>query len=148
MLTYVELKNRQEEEIKTIRVGTAELLEMLMENEPNTNFTFALGADTFMDLTNWKWNRSRDVVKFLDGRFVVLYREGVAPEDVLKERIETVNRDEGGRARMLKLDYLQDVSSTMIRSTCDVQALECMVAPRVLDYIVENKLYGFADQPM
>jgi nicotinic acid mononucleotide adenylyltransferase len=119
---------------------------MLMENEPDTDFTFALGGDTFMDLTHWKWNRSRDVVKFLDGRFLVLFREGDVPEDVLQERIGRVNRDEGGHARMLKLDTLQDVSSTMIRSTCDAQALEGMVAPRVLDYIVENKLYGFADQ--
>jgi len=121
-------------------------LEMLLKNEADSDFTFALGGDTFMDLTNFKWQRSREVLKILNGRFVVIFREGNIPEDVLLERIEKLNRDEGGQARLLKIPYLHDVSSTAIRSTSEVKDLENLVTPQVLNYILMNKLYGFADQ--
>ena len=57
-----------------MRVGTADLLDMLMEREPETDFSFALGADTFMDLTDYKWKRSRDVTDLLHSRLMVIYR--------------------------------------------------------------------------
>ena len=55
-----------QEEMKNLRVGTAELLEMLMEQEPLTEFSFALGQDTFMDLTTFKWRRTRDIFSLLN----------------------------------------------------------------------------------
>ena len=61
----------------TIRVGTADLLEMLQRQEPETEFTFCLGGDTFLDLTAWKWKRSKDVLRLLDRRLVVIYRKGL-----------------------------------------------------------------------
>ena len=69
------IKRVNQEEMKNLRVGTAELLEMLMEQEPLTEFSFALGQDTFMDLTTFKWRRTRDIFSLLNARLVVFHRK-------------------------------------------------------------------------
>jgi len=56
------------------RFGTVDLLEFLIQKEPETDFTLALGADTFMDLTHWKWKRAKDVIHMLQGRIIVFQR--------------------------------------------------------------------------
>lgn len=65
---------RPEHEKSSVRVGTAELLEMFIMDEPDTLFTLTLGRDTFMDLTDWKWRRSRDILSLLEGRLLVIHR--------------------------------------------------------------------------
>ena len=47
---------------------------MLTTDEPNLEFTLALGADTFIDLVNGKWRRSEDVFKLVEYRIVVFRR--------------------------------------------------------------------------
>jgi nicotinic acid mononucleotide adenylyltransferase len=47
---------------------------MLTTDEPNVEFTLALGADTFVDLVNGKWRRSEDVLKLVEYRIVVFRR--------------------------------------------------------------------------
>ena len=64
-----------EEECQSLRVGTADLLDVLKARNPNTDYTFCMGADTFRDLTKFKWKRSKDVFKLLDGRLIVLDRK-------------------------------------------------------------------------
>ena len=139
------LEYRQGDEVQNIQIGTAELLELLLDQEPDTDFSFALGGDTFMDLTNWKWRRSRDVMSLLHGRLIVLLRNDHVPEQVLNERIQHINLQEGGQARLLNISSLKPISSTLLRSKQERKELEGMVSPKVLDYIVRNKLYGFAD---
>lgn len=139
------LEYRQGDEVQNIQIGTAELLELLLDQEPDTDFSFALGGDTFMDLTNWKWRRSRDVMSLLHGRLIVLLRNDHVPEQVLNERIQHINQQEGGQARLLNISSLKPISSTLLRSKQERKELEGMVSPKVLDYIVRNKLYGFAD---
>ena len=98
---------QQEQSMTNIRVGTASLLDMLLEEDmkkevsegtattttttdstaaatgssggatTSIEYTFCLGADTFLDLTEWKWVRSKDVLKLLQGRLLVLFRHGV-----------------------------------------------------------------------
>jgi len=95
------------QEMDKVRVGTADLLDVLTEKEPMTDFSFALGTDTFMDLSSWKWRRSKDIFRFLQGRFLVLYRKQrrhqqespnnhnateITEEEVL-ERIRKVNQE-------------------------------------------------------
>ena len=133
------------QELGALRVGTADLLDMLLEREPETDFTFAMGADTFMDLTNWKWQRSRTVLTHLEGRIVVVLRE-VSPMDVT-ERIQHLNRHEGGQARLLLVPGRTDVSSTQIRNCHHVPTLETLLVPAVLHYMQEKKLYAFGKSP-
>lgn len=65
-------------------MGTADLLDMLMDRSNNSNsssngtqteYSFALGADTFMDLSKLKWRRAEDIFQLLDGRLVVFHRK-------------------------------------------------------------------------
>lgn len=87
-----------DDERAAVRVGTADLLDMLMADEPDADFALALGTDTFMDLTAWKWRRSRDVLSLTGGRVSVIYRlsEDAVPAADLAERIRSVNEECGG----------------------------------------------------
>lgn len=133
------------QEIQELRVGTADLLEMLLEEEPDTDFTFCLGTDTFMDLTAWKWRRSKDVLRLLNGRIVVLHRKGMTKDEELHERINTVNAADGnGNVVLMEIPALQEISSSSVRSCTEVELLERLVTPEVLDYMRKHKLYSFA----
>ncbi|OEU09799.1 Nucleotidylyl transferase [Fragilariopsis cylindrus CCMP1102] len=150
-----------EEEKSNLRVGTADLLEMLITQEQQqignngeekeedvqvqvhhaTEFSFCLGADTFMDLTDWKWKRSKDVLKLLNGRLVVVNRkqhtqhnqqqqqEGNSNNNnqqqqeqeqklilLLRQRIDYINTSLNGQVILLDVSTLGNVSSSMARS--------------------------------
>jgi nicotinic acid mononucleotide adenylyltransferase len=127
-------------------VGTADLLDMLIQEEEDVDFSFAMGADTFMDLTSWKWRRSKDVLRLLGGRIVAFVRKQSAPTAAqLEQRVQLINEQEGAHARLVhNITSLQDVSSTNIRAMSKREELDGLVSPGVQDYIVSNKLYGFA----
>ncbi len=168
-----------DEEKAALRVGTADLLEMLMEQEeknyhnnattesPKTEFSFCLGADTFMDLTDWKWRRSQDVLKLLGGRLVVVNRKQQDGADVatggngsigetkqhqhqkdrLKNRIDEINATPLGDQNIVLLDVpsLGNVSSSMIRNEQNKELVKHMLSPKVLEYVIANNLYGFGE---
>jgi len=165
-----------DEEKASLRVGTADLLEMLIEEERGKNknsndvankteFSFCLGADTFMDLTDWKWKRSKDVLKLLEGRLVVVNRkqqhqEGKAidsqqhqpiekksAEELLKERVNRVNSSElaNGQISLLEVPTLDNVSSSKVRNSRDRDYVKNAISSRVLDYMVSHNLYGFGN---
>ena len=144
LLLQTHIKCRSEQEKGSLRVGTADLMEMLIEEEPESDFTFCLGADTFLDLTEWKWKRSRDVLRLLGGRILVLNRKGV--EANLEERVERVNESESGNAVLLNVPSLKEVSSSAVRSCAQIEKLQEMITSGVFDYIKTNRLYTFGDE--
>jgi len=123
-------------------VGTADLLEMLHEEEPNSEFSFCLGADTFMDLTSLKWKRSADVLRLLEGRLVVFSRKGTNID--LKESFEFASQKERLKARFLEVDTLTNVSSSLIRACKDDRFLQESLSPSVLEYIKQHHLFAFS----
>ncbi|KAG7352461.1 acetyltransferase GNAT domain containing protein [Nitzschia inconspicua] len=139
----------EEKDLASLQVGTADLLEMLLEeaNESNAEveFSFCLGADTFLDLTAWKWKRSKDVLRLLEGRLVVVHREGMAKKEELLARIKHVNDTEGGRVMMMDVPVLEDVSSSKARELTAKHDLQKLVPPKVVDYIQLHKLYSFGE---
>lgn len=78
--------NRPDEsEREKVSVGTAVLLDYLMSAYPNYTFYFCLGADSFVDLVNGKWQQTDRILNELlfdrqtriyksPRRIVVLYR--------------------------------------------------------------------------
>ena len=72
---------------------------MLINDEPDVEFTLALGADTFIDLVNGKWRRSEDVLQLVGYRIVVFRRlseEGSASSSSEEKLLRRNNRfDEG-----------------------------------------------------
>lgn len=62
------------EDKQNLSVGTADLLDMLIEQNSSVEYTLALGDDTFMDLSRWKWRRSKEIIEILEGRIVIFRR--------------------------------------------------------------------------
>mmetsp|Transcript_7281 Transcript_7281/g.17758 ORF Transcript_7281/g.17758 Transcript_7281/m.17758 type:complete len:286 (+) Transcript_7281:177-1034(+) len=159
---------KTDEEKASLRVGTADLLEMLLENKdgqqlqqtgndandagPQLKFSFCLGSDTFLDLTDWKWKRSRDVLKLLEGRLVIVHRKSTSitsRNDVVRERIDKLNSTDIGNGKIVLLDIpnLGDVSSSNVRNATNKDRVNYMLSPKVLDYVIANNLYGFGVDP-
>ena len=61
--------------LPNIKIGTADILDMLTTHEPNVDFTLALGSDTFIDLASGKWKRTEDVFTLIGHRIVVFRRK-------------------------------------------------------------------------
>jgi nicotinic acid mononucleotide adenylyltransferase len=127
-------------------VGTADLLDMLRNSNPYVDFSLLLGSDTFLDLTSWKWRRSRDVIQLVDGRLLVIQRKGVENTKV-DQKLQLVNEmvQDPNAAQTLHISSLSSVSSTLVRSSTDEQLLNDSVTPDVLQYMKDNKLYAFSD---
>jgi nicotinic acid mononucleotide adenylyltransferase len=115
-----------------------------MENEPESDFTFCLGADTFLDLTEWKWRRSRDILRLLDGRLLVVNRKGITAN--LEERVAKVNETESANVVLLNVPSLNEVSSSAVRSCTQVEPLQEMLSGGVFEYMKTNCLYAFSDE--
>jgi nicotinic acid mononucleotide adenylyltransferase len=135
-------KTLSEGEKEKLRAGTADLLEMLREEEPDADFSFCLGADTFLDLTSFKWKRSREVLQLLEGRLVVLSRRGTNFD--IRKLVYKVNELDGMKAMLIEVPTLTDISSSLIRSCAEEEILKQSLQMGVLDYIKENKLYSYA----
>ena len=151
-------------------MGTADLLDMLIAQEPDSDFTLALGADTFLDLTDWKWRRSKDVIELVGGRILVIYRileenfgEERAFETRLQRRLELLNKecweprkDGNGHgtvydcsglngAMLIRIPSLSVTASSLVRCTVDEASLSTMLTPKVLAYIKQKKMYAFGN---
>eukprot|EP00547_Thalassionema_nitzschioides_P008070 CAMPEP_0194225398 /NCGR_PEP_ID=MMETSP0156-20130528/39524_1 /TAXON_ID=33649 /ORGANISM="Thalassionema nitzschioides, Strain L26-B" /LENGTH=224 /DNA_ID=CAMNT_0038957325 /DNA_START=22 /DNA_END=698 /DNA_ORIENTATION=+ len=123
------------------KVGTADLLDMLTAEEKDVDFSFAMGADTFMDLTQWKWRRSQDIWKLLEGRILTFIRPGLFEnDDTFYRRAHDLN------VKVVPVPELQPISSTQVRNSISKKELQDILIPSVLDYVVMHKLYGFIEK--
>ncbi len=156
-----------------IRIGTADLLDMLTNNEPNVDFTLALGSDTFVDLASGKWKRTEDIFKLIEHRLVVFRRkrEVLGHDGNNNERAARMTAEDAGllyeNEKLLQdliakwqiinpstqsssithvcIPTLTNVSSSAVRQSTDEVVLRDMVSQSVLDYIIEHKLYAFSE---
>lgn len=147
-----------------MRVGTAELLEMLLDQDEqrneNVDYTFALGTDTFMDLTEWKWRRSRDIIEMLQGRLVVFRRDTISQKEDIERDIKCISSGNALNERIKQIwtefshlslrdnirltdVELLPISSSAARETTDMQVLRGILDEQVLDYIQDGKMYAF-----
>ena len=139
---------------------------MLINDEPNVEFTLALGADTFIDLVNGKWRRSEDVLKLVDYRIVVFRRlseegsssssEEIKQQDAVKEciaklqlRVDSTKTSTAITVTQIpsatKREIGVSVSSSAARNTTDETVLREILSADVLDYVKERKMYAFSD---
>ena len=124
---------------------------MLTTNEPDVDFTLALGTDTFVDLASGKWRRTAEVFKLVGHRMIVFRRhsvhDGAAEEDIIQQHIAKWQIFNGTTPsiRLVEIPSLADVSSSIVRSTNDESILNDMVTPPILEYMKQNKLYTFEE---
>ena len=158
---------RNEEEKSSVRVGTADLLTMMTTDEPNVDFTLALGADTFIDLVNGKWRRSEDVLRLVDYRIVVFRRlmkeddeeseqlKQQSDNDVqeciakLRQRVQSTKSQLAIRVTQIptatNLMRGVSVSSSAARCTTDEVLLRQILSDDVLNFIKEKRMYAFSE---
>ena len=136
-------------------MGTAKLLDMFIDDEPNVDFTLALGADTFIDLASGKWRRTEDVFKMVGYRMVVFRRlsednhsQSNSPEteQMLQESIakwQLINSTQSS-IRVVQIPTLSNVSSSAVRESTDDALLKEMLAHDVFEYISQQKMYSLS----
>ena len=147
--------SREEEQKSSLRIGTADLLDMLTKNEPVVDFTIALGADTFIDLASGKWRRTEDVFRMVGYRMVVFSRRddnnnsiSAEKEQLLQESIakwQLINSTQSS-IRVIQIPTLTGVSSSTVRKSTDETALKEMLSSCVLEYIQQRQMYAFSDE--
>ena len=147
---------RDDEQKATLRIGTAELLDMLTQNEPTIDFTIALGADTFIDLASGKWRRTEDVFRLVGYRIVVFQRKEeeessnnstIEKNKRLQESIakwQLINSTQSS-IRVIDIPTLTEVSSSAVRRSTDEKALKIMLSSEVLEYIQDKQMYALSD---
>ncbi|KAF1334297.1 Nicotinate nucleotide adenylyltransferase, partial [Globisporangium splendens] len=123
-----------------LRIGSIDLIKYLREKHPDTSFTLLLGADTYNDLRAGKWKNGDELQTLV--KLLVMDRKGVdAPSQ--QENADAKSTD---RVRFIHIPGLSDLSSTKVRATRDVDELRSFVGEDVAEYIVQHRLYGFADE--
>ena len=127
---------------------------MLIEDEPDSDFSLALGTDTFVDLTCCKWRRSEDILRLINGRVLVINRKIEndakisSSTHITESRIQKVNEkfaDNKVHAMNIYIPSLSSVSSSLVRSSKDSKILAGCLIPSVLSYIEQKQLYAFAN---
>lgn len=144
-----------------LRIGSIDLVQFLRERNPDTAFAMLLGADTYADLRAGKWKSGDELQRLVS--FLVMDRQGVdspwhnqqsdgqpLTEDRDKQQTEQTEQGQGQgqeapRVRFITVPGLSDVSSTLVRGTSDVERLRELVGADVAAYIMEHKLYAFAE---
>ncbi|RHY60210.1 hypothetical protein DYB34_012828, partial [Aphanomyces astaci] len=115
----------------SIRIGTVDIIANLQAANPDVQFSWLLGADTYMDLVQGKWKGGLALLDMV--HLVVLPRDGVVL-DTSSHPSVTIS----------SVPSLDDSSSTKARQSRDAAA--ALVLPPVLAYMQKHKLYAFASE--
>mmetsp|Transcript_10686 Transcript_10686/g.23643 ORF Transcript_10686/g.23643 Transcript_10686/m.23643 type:complete len:243 (-) Transcript_10686:59-787(-) len=149
-------KGLEEEQKASLRVGTADVLDMVTSAEPNVDFTIALGADTFIDLASGKWRRTEDVFRLVGYRMVVFRRlsedgsnenKSTEKDHLLQESIakwQLINSTQSS-IRVIQIPTLTNVSSSAVRRCTDETMMKEMVSSDVLEYIQQQRMYKLSE---
>lgn len=108
------------------RLGSVDLVRMVQSDFPQYQFVFVMGGDTYRDFREGKWKEGFLLQELLP--VVVCARHGVASD--MNPLLESLR--------------LQNVSSTQVRTSSDLDYLSECLEPLVLEYIRKHKLYAFA----
>lgn len=115
---------------------TCETIETLKTKNPDNTYFLIVGADTFVDMGNWK-NAEYD---FKEVTVLVANRLGTEPS-LVKEKEEEYKEKYNAKIEMLPISCV-DISSKDIRTKVRKgKSIRYMVHYKVIEYIKKNKLY-------
>ena len=109
---------KPKEELKSI--GTVDIITELINTNPNTNFSFVLGTDTFSDLMAGKWKRGSDILQMVN--LVIVQRYGIISN--IDEIISNSKIDSSSLIyTIIVLENIQvQISSTLIREFLKIES--------------------------
>jgi len=140
-------------DLEIIRPGkswTLETIRELKKQNPDADFYFILGLDTFLEINTWyHWQEL-----FIETNFIVTTRPGTAkvrPNQIIpaeirsqfkwKAKLKEFVHNSGKRVIFNPVTNL-DISATMIRKMVkEGQSIRYLLPRRVIEYINENGLY-------
>ena len=126
-------------DIEVTRSGnsyTYETLEELNRLNPDTEFVFIVGADTFLSLDKWKC-----VGRILRAASIAVLTRDHVPDKILKAKAADYKRIFNAKVFFLNAPEI-DISSTDIKKLIkNGEAFEELLPPSVYSYIKELKLY-------
>lgn len=162
--------NITQDELRTVRLGTIDILEYFWKTYPDFKFHLVLGSDTFDDVLNNKWKQS--------SRILAIPIEVISRKDVVAVNLNKISSSEN--ITVHKVDCLSEVSSSAVRGAtipltmssllyCDILSrleqsissvlsinntnsrkvtvdLNVALYPKVLQYIQRNELYMFSKE--
>lgn len=126
-----------------LRIGSIDIVRYLISLYPDTTFTMLLGGDTFADLHAGKWKNGDELQRLV--KLLVMSRKGFNPPTNLLMDGSVQEAVASGRVQFITIPTLGDASSTYARSLKDIDRLKALVTPPVAQYIIEHKLYAFAE---
>lgn len=125
--------------IETDRPGnsyTYETLEILKNQNPNTEYYLIAGADTLFQIDSWK---NPDII-MKNAILLVSVREGQSLDELKAQANKLIDKYSAD-IRILECPYI-DISSTAIRKRiAEGKSVKYMVADSTLEYIEKNGLY-------
>ena len=138
-LAVEELSWARECDIEVFREGTiytVDTLGMLTERYPQARFYYIIGADTLVDLPNWR--NTQKVCTMCE--FICLKRPGIDEETVQRAKQRMIT-DYGKQVFLIDVSG-PDISSTMIRKCIsEGSSTQHLLPPSVRDYIDRENLY-------
>lgn len=138
--------------IAKLGLRTVRLLTYLKANEPDTDFSLALGADTLNALLAGNWSQGDSVINACASLIYFTRAKSTIP--VIKSPIGAIQKAiDCNPSKFERLEVFQEqdalfknVSSTYFRELRDEPAQLTNTVPiEVLKYVYHNKLYGFSD---
>lgn len=126
-------------DIEVFREGTiytVDTLDLLTKQYPNVRFYYIIGADTLVDLPNW-----RNIQKVCTMCEVICLKRPGIDEKTLRRAEQRMITDYGKKVHLIDVSG-PDLSSTMIRAAIkDSASTHKMLSEAVRSYIDREKLY-------
>ncbi|NWF99071.1 MAG: nicotinate (nicotinamide) nucleotide adenylyltransferase [Nitrospirae bacterium] len=134
---------------------TVRTVNALKKENPDTEFSFILGTDAFLDIKNW-WH-SEELINLID--FVILLRPGFGISflknspfldtnlkklkefEKSSERHLEIKLKNGRRSIILKITPFQISSTEIRRHIRSGRSIKYLLPQYVQSYIIKNKLY-------
>mmetsp|Transcript_6467 Transcript_6467/g.7851 ORF Transcript_6467/g.7851 Transcript_6467/m.7851 type:complete len:521 (-) Transcript_6467:90-1652(-) len=119
------------------KTGTADILDFLQGAYPTTKFSFAMGADSYLDLVGGKWNRAEDLAKYIDNRFIVVARDcSTKKEESDHEALDDMIDAQNAKANTLREEGKPSTAfgATLSRlPSCEVDVSSTQVRQQLID---------------
>lgn len=118
---------------------TYETLLLLKKEYPNEDIKFVIGSDNLISFHTWRY--AEEILK--EFGLIVIQRDTLNFNEIINSNNLLLNYVHN--IKLVNLDITQGISSTNLRNLlkqqCSIEELNKYVNPKVLDYILENKLF-------
>jgi nicotinate-nucleotide adenylyltransferase len=115
---------------------TSDTLKILKENEPDTEYFFIVGADSFMMMSQWM--EPQTIFRLSS---IIVGGRGQYTQEQLEEKAEYFEKTYGGKIIFLDMPLVEISSETIRECIKNGKSIRYYVPDKVEEYIIKYKLY-------